>query len=208
MFLLVGLGNPGKNYEDTRHNVGFMALDSIIQRHNFSAPKLKFKGEFTEGSIADEKVFLLKPSTFMNRSGSSVQEAIKFYKVPLENIIVIHDDLDLKTGKVKIKTGGGAGGHNGLKDIDSQIGKEYKRLRVGIGHPGDKDEVSGYVLSKFSKEERALIDKTIDLITDGIDKLITDGEEKFLNGFYLRKPETENKKLETVNKTGKNDNGL
>jgi len=158
MFLIVGLGNPGREYENTRHNVGFLIADEMRRLHNFSSPKIKFHSELSEGHIDGQKILIQKPLTYMNLSGNSVIQAAKFLKIDLENIIVIHDDLDLAVGKVKVKTGGGNGGHNGLRDIDAHIGKEYQRVRIGIGHPGNKDMVSDYVLHKFGKEDREIID--------------------------------------------------
>jgi PTH1 family peptidyl-tRNA hydrolase len=158
MWLLVGLGNPGKEYENTRHNIGFKAVDEIIHRFSFSGAQKKFHGQLHSGMIGNEKTLALKPSTFMNHSGVSVMEAVNFYKIPLENVIVFQDELDLVVGKVRIKTGGGAGGHNGIKDIDARIGKNYHRVRIGIDHPGQAHQVSGYVLKPFSKEDIATIE--------------------------------------------------
>lgn len=156
MWLLAGLGNPGPKYADNRHNIGFMVLDELI-RHNDSpvAPawREKFNGMVAEARIGTEKVLLLKPTTFMNNSGQSVAAAARFYKIPPERVIVFHDELDLPPGKVRVKLAGGSGGHNGLKSIDSHLGKNYWRVRLGIGHPGHKDRVSGYVLSDFSKAD-------------------------------------------------------
>jgi PTH1 family peptidyl-tRNA hydrolase len=159
MFLIVGLGNPGKEYENTRHNIGFMVSASICRHHNFSGKKLKFHSEIFEGTIDGHKIMLMNPLKYMNLSGICVAQAANFLKIPLENIIVIHDDIDLLVGKIRIKIGGGSGGHNGLKDIDARLGKEYKRVRIGIGHPGDRDIVPDYVLNNFSKEDRIIIDR-------------------------------------------------
>ena len=151
MFLLVGLGNPGPEYALTRHNIGFMAVDVLAAAARFTS---KFHGETATLSIEDEKVILLKPMTFMNLSGKSVQAAMAFYKIPPENVIVLHDELDLPLGKIRIKQGGGANGHNGLKDIDQMVGPDYWRIRLGIGHPGMKEQVHGHVLSRFTKDEQ------------------------------------------------------
>lgn len=156
MFLLVGLGNPGPEYALTRHNIGFMAIDALAAAARFSS---KFHGDTTALSIEDEKIILLKPMTFMNLSGKSVQAAAAFYKIPPSNIIVFHDELDLPLGKIRIKKGGGANGHNGLKDIDQMIGPEYWRVRLGIGHPGMKEQVHGHVLSRFTNDEMTVVDK-------------------------------------------------
>jgi len=158
MYIIVGLGNPGKEYENTRHNIGFDVITKIAEDFNFSNFVSKFQGLYSEGEIAGEKVKLLMPQTFMNLSGKSVAEIIKFYKVSLENLIVIHDELDLALGKIRIKKGGSNGGHNGLKSIDGMLGKEYQRLRFGIGHPGNKLKVNSYVLGKFAKDEVERVD--------------------------------------------------
>jgi PTH1 family peptidyl-tRNA hydrolase len=152
--LIVGLGNPGSEYQDNRHNVGFMAVDEIIRRYSLSAPRSKFKGELSEGEINGKKVFTIKPSTFMNKSGVSVSEVAKFYKIPPEDIYVLYDELDLILAKVKVKVGGGDGGHNGIKSIDSHIGKNYNRIRIGIDHPGHKAKVHSHVLGDFKTKER------------------------------------------------------
>jgi PTH1 family peptidyl-tRNA hydrolase len=154
MWLLVGLGNPGPSYSGNRHNAGFIAVDAIANKYSASNFAAKFHGEVAKADIAGEQILLLKPQTFMNLSGKSVLAAMSFYKIPPENVIVLHDDLDLQLGQLRIKQGGGHGGHNGLRDIDALIGKNYWRLRLGIGHPGDKEQVHGYVLSNFSTEQR------------------------------------------------------
>ena len=182
MFLVVGLGNPGDEYAKTRHNIGFMAADEIHSRYNFSPFKAKFDGLLAEGKIGTEKVLLLKPQTFMNLSGNSVIKVVTFYKIPPENIIVLHDDKDLALGKLKAKLGGSAGGHNGLKNIDSHIGQKYNRIRIGVGSPKDynMDTVS-FVLSKFSKEDMSKLEENIEFIADSIDKLISDGIDSYSN---------------------------
>lgn len=181
MKLLVGLGNPGAEYKKTRHNVGFMAVEAIAHRHNFLAPKLKFHSEILEGTIEGHKVLLQKPQTYMNLSGGAVQRLCQFYKIPPENVIVFHDDLDLAFGKIKIKQGGGHGGHNGLKSIDSHMGNPYFRVRIGVGHPGDKEKVTGHVLGEFSSDERQQVEKLMDHIADTVPLLLTQGGEAFLN---------------------------
>jgi PTH1 family peptidyl-tRNA hydrolase len=165
MFLLVGLGNPGKKYENTRHNIGFKAVDEIIRRFSFTSVGNKYKSLCYSGDIGGHKVIAIEPQTFMNRSGIAVQEAANFYKIPLENIIVAHDELDLLPGKVRVKQGGGAGGHNGLKSIDAHLGKEYVRVRIGIGHPGSKDEVTGYVLSAFEQTQDIQMQRLVEEIS-------------------------------------------
>uniref|UniRef100_A0A7C1P4V1 Peptidyl-tRNA hydrolase n=1 Tax=Agrobacterium albertimagni TaxID=147266 RepID=A0A7C1P4V1_9HYPH len=151
MIILAGLGNPGAQYQKNRHNIGFMAVDAIQRRHGFSPWAKKFKAEISEGTLAGEKVMLIKPQTFMNLSGESVGEAMRFYKLGPEDIVAIYDELDLLPGKARIKTGGGHGGHNGIKSLDAHCGLNYRRLRLGIGHPGDKSKVHNHVLGDFAK---------------------------------------------------------
>lgn len=153
MLVLAGLGNPGPKYEATRHNIGFMVIDEIAAAHGFGPWRARFQGMTADGLIAGRKVMLLKPMTYMNESGRSVGEALRFFKLDLSALTVFYDDLDLAPGKIRVKTGGGAGGHNGIRSIDSHIGKEYQRVRLGIGHPGDRAQVLGYVLSPFAKAE-------------------------------------------------------
>jgi PTH1 family peptidyl-tRNA hydrolase len=153
MQLWVGLGNPGAQYALHRHNVGFMALDTIAEVHGFGPVKKAFQGWTQEGRIGSEKILLLKPATFMNESGRSVGEALRFYKLSTDDLTVFHDELDLAPFKVKIKQGGGTAGHNGLRSIDQHMGPDFRRVRIGIGHPGHKDRVTGYVLGNFSKQE-------------------------------------------------------
>lgn len=160
MFLLVGLGNIGKKYELTRHNFGFLALDSIISQHNLSKSTNKFESEVFTGQVGETKVIAIKPQTFMNNSGISVGAASSFYKIPPENIIVFHDEIDIKLGEIRIKQGGGNAGHNGLKSIDQRIGKDYWRFRLGVSRPENPGyEVSDYVLSRFSKDELVVADE-------------------------------------------------
>ena len=185
MLLLVGLGNPGKQYEHNRHNIGFMAVDEIIYRHNFSEPKVKFQGLLSEGRLGNEKALILKPMTFMNLSGKSVSEAARFYKIPPENIFVFYDELDLAPGKIKFKTGGGNAGHNGLRSIDQYINKNYHRIRIGIGHPGHKDRVTGHVLGNFSNADNTWLEPMIDAIGRSADKLSSGDGVDFLNEIGL-----------------------
>ena len=153
MQLWVGLGNPGASYALHRHNVGFMALDTIAEAHDFAPPQKKFQGWLQEGRIGGAKILLLKPATFMNESGRSVSEALRFYKFDPDALTVFHDDLDLAPFKVKVRMGGGLAGHNGLRSIDQHIGPDFRRVRIGIGHPGHKDRVTGYVLGNYAKAE-------------------------------------------------------
>lgn len=182
MFLVVGLGNPGSEYEATRHNIGFMAVDVIADRYKFSSFKSKFDGLIADGSIEGQKCLLLKPQTYMNLSGNSVIKAVSFYKILPENIIVIHDDMDLQISQIKAKLGGGTGGHNGLKSIDAHIGSNYNRIRLGVGHPkGQGDMVINHVLSRFSKTDLEYVNKNIEIVVDDIPILIKKGIAAFSN---------------------------
>jgi len=163
MFLLVGLGNPGPEYALTRHNIGFMALDALAGAASFTA---KFHGLSASLTIEGEKLILLKPQSFMNLSGKAVQAAMAFYKIAPENVIVFHDELDLPLGKIRIKLGGGANGHNGIKDIDQMVGPNYWRIRLGIGHPGMKEQVHGHVLSRFSGDEMLEVQKVLKVLAE------------------------------------------
>lgn len=159
MLLWVGLGNPGANHALDRHNIGFMVVDAIADDHKFGSEQSKFSGLVRTGQIEDQKVLILKPTTFMNKSGVAVQKAMAFYKIPLWNVTVFHDELDLAPGKIRVKMGGGLAGHNGLRSINQLCGgPDFQRIRLGIGHPGHKDRVSGYVLSGFAKDEIDLRD--------------------------------------------------
>ena len=191
MFLVVGLGNPGAEYAATRHNVGFMAADELHRRYNFSPFRAKFDGLIAEGQIEGKKIYLLKPQTYMNLSGNSVVKAAHFYKILPQNIIVIHDDMDLPTDKIKAKLGGGPGGHNGLKSLDACITPNYNRIRIGVGHPKDKsgENVINHVLSGFSKQDKENIEHNIDIVADLIGVLVTKGVAEFSNqlGMALHK---------------------
>lgn len=182
MFLVVGLGNPGEEYALTRHNIGFMAADKIFSRYNFNPFKSKFEGLIAEGNIDGEKVLLLKPQTFMNLSGNSVVKVASFYKIEPKNIIVIHDDKDLVLGKIKAKIGGSAGGHNGIKNIDSHIGTEYNRIRIGAGSPKEHHtDTINFVLSRFSKAEMEVLEERLDFVADTINELIKKGIAHYSN---------------------------
>ena len=182
MFLIVGLGNPGVEYENTRHNVGFMAVDALSEKYKFSSSKLKFDGVIADGSIDGQRCLLLKPHTFMNLSGNSVIKVASFYKIPPEQIIVIHDDMDLQVSQIKAKKGGGTGGHNGLKSIDAHIGSDYNRIRLGVGHPkGQGDVVINHVLSRFSKDDLEYINKNIEIVINDINILLKKGISAFSN---------------------------
>lgn len=181
MLLIAGLGNPGSKYENNRHNVGFMAADAIARRHSFSPWSKKFQGLVCDGRIGDEKVLLIKPQTFMNLSGQSVGEAMRFHKLAPADLIVLYDELDLAPGKVRIKTGGGAGGHNGIRSLDAHCGKDYRRVRIGIGHPGVKELVMPHVLGDFAKADREWLDPLLDAIADNADKLVGGDDNGFMN---------------------------
>jgi PTH1 family peptidyl-tRNA hydrolase len=184
--LLVGLGNPGPEYAQHRHNVGFMALQRIAERHGFGTVKSRFKGMTVEGRIAGQKVLALKPTTFMNRSGDAVAEAVKFFKIPPARVIVLYDELDLAPGKMKVKLGGGAAGHNGIRSIDGAIGPDFWRVRIGIGHPGHKDLVHNYVLHAFAKADKDWLDPMLDAISDEIGAMLDGQSELFMTKVAAR----------------------
>lgn len=192
MLLIVGLGNPGQKYKNNRHNIGFMAVDAIGHTHGFSAEKNKFSGIVREGVIqtssGPKKTLLLKPTTYMNESGRSVGKAAQFYKIPLEDIIVFHDELDLEPGKLRVKTGGGIAGHNGLRSIRQHLGADFHRVRMGIGHPGHKDRVHGYVLSDFAKSEQNWVEELCEACARATDLLATKDFEKFQTKVSLLAP--------------------
>lgn len=185
MHILVGLGNPGAEYAGHRHNIGFMVIDKLAGASGVSSFSSKFGGEAAMAEIAGEKVLFLKPSTYMNHSGQSVSKAMLFYKLTPEKVIVFYDELDLEPGKVRVKMAGGAGGHNGIKSIDQHIGKNYLRVRIGIGHPGHKDAVSGYVLSNIPKAEQELQERTIRAVADHTPLLIKRDIDDFMNKVAL-----------------------
>ena len=167
MKLIVGLGNPGAKYARNRHNIGFMALDMIASDHGFGPWKQKFQGLVTEGRFGSDRAVLLKPETFMNNSGQSVAAAMKFHKIDAEDVVVFHDELDLAPGKIRFKMSGGHAGHNGLRSIHAHIGADYGRIRMGVGHPGHKDRVAGFVLSDFAKAEQDWLDDVLRGCADG-----------------------------------------
>jgi len=186
MKLFVGLGNPGAKYAGNRHNIGYMAVDRIAADHGFGPWRSKFQGEVSEGRLGGEKVLLLKPATFMNLSGQSVGEAMRFHKLDPADVIVFHDELDLAPGKCRTKSGGGHAGHNGLRSIHAHIGEAYDRVRLGIGHPGHKDRVAGYVLSDFAKADADWLDDLLRGISDGAVDLALGRGPQFLNAVALR----------------------
>lgn len=183
-YLIVGLGNPGNQYSLNRHNIGFMAIDVIADIQNFPSFKSKFSALVSESKFSNQKIILLKPQTYMNLSGRSVAEAAKFYKISPENIYVFHDDLDVQPGRIKVKLGGGSGGHNGLKSLDQYIGQNYWRIRLGIGHPGFKDAVHGYVLGNFHKDDENWLVDLLSKIGKAIPDLFQDTPANWLNKIY------------------------
>ena len=186
MKLFVGLGNPGVNYALNRHNIGFMVMDQIANDHRFGPWRDKFKGRLCEGKLNSKKVLLLKPETFMNLSGQSVEAAANFYKLNLDQITVFHDELDLPPNKLRMKQGGGHAGHNGLRSIHSHLGSDYARVRLGIGHPGQKDLVANYVLHNFSKAEQDQLSLLLEGISDGIPQLVDNKPSEFMNTVALK----------------------
>lgn len=185
MHLIVGLGNHGKGYAGNRHNIGFMAIESIARAHSFPAFRARFQALVSEGTLGGERVMLMMPQTWMNESGRAVGEAARFYKLEEKDVTVIHDELDLPPARVRIKTGGGNAGHNGLKSIAAHLGSDFRRLRLGIGHPGDKNRVHDYVLSDFAKSEEAWVETLIEAIARHANLLADGPEASFLNKVHL-----------------------
>jgi peptidyl-tRNA hydrolase, PTH1 family len=185
MLLIAGLGNPGVQYADNRHNIGFMAADTIVRRHNFGPWQKKFSGLVSEGLLDGTKALVLKPQTFMNDSGRSVLAAMSFYKLDLKDLVVIYDELDLAPGKLRVKTGGGSGGHNGIKSIDQHCGKDYRRVRLGIGHPGNKDLVHNHVLGNFAKADGQWLEELLDAIASAAPLFASPDENAFANKVAL-----------------------
>ena len=185
MRLIVGLGNPGARYERNRHNIGFMAVDAIVRRHSFPPFRPRFKGEFAEGTIAGEKVMLLKPQTYMNDSGESVAAAARFYKIEPGEVAVLYDELDLAEGKVRVKRGGGAAGHNGIRSIDALFANDFWRVRIGIGHPGAKELVLHYVLQNFPAEEMEWVRPVLEAAAEAAPLLVADDTAGFMTKIAL-----------------------
>jgi len=186
MKLFVGLGNPGAKYASNRHNIGYMAVDRIAADHGFAPWKSKFQGQTTQGRLGRDRVILLKPETFMNLSGQSVVAAVKFFKLDPFDVTVFHDELDLVPGKMRLKSGGGHAGHNGLRSIHQHLGPEYNRVRLGIGHPGHKDRVAAYVLHDFAKSDQDWISDLMQGISDGSTALADGDTQRFMNTVALR----------------------
>ena len=185
MRLLVGLGNPGPEHAHNRHNVGFLAAGEIARRYSFGPAKARFKGEYFEGNISNEKIGILLPLTYMNLSGQAVSNIVQFYKIANKDIFVLHDEIDLEPGRVKVKRGGSSAGHNGLRSLDQHIGIDYWRIRLGVGHPGNREAVKYYVLNDFAKIERPLIANMIDAITGAFPLLLTGETNLFMNQVSL-----------------------
>lgn len=185
MLLLVGLGNPGRRYAGNRHNIGFMAVDEIHRRHRFAPWRARFEGETAEGLLDGEKTLLLKPATYMNESGRAVGQAMRFYKLTPGDVVVVYDELDLPPGKMRLKTGGGNAGNKGMRSIESHIGKEYRRLRLGIGHPGMKELVNSYVLHDFAKEDHEWLDPLLAAVAEHAPLLAKGDDANFMNRVHL-----------------------
>jgi PTH1 family peptidyl-tRNA hydrolase len=185
MLLFVGLGNPGANHAGNRHNIGFMVVQAIAARHRIAPWRRRFQGLAVEGPIGSERVLLLLPGTYMNESGRAVTEAVNFYKLGLDQVVVFHDEIDLAPAKVRVKTGGGVAGHNGLRSITSHIGNDYRRVRIGVGHPGVKELVHGHVLSDFAKSERPWVEALCEIIADNADLLAKGQDATFQNKVHL-----------------------
>jgi PTH1 family peptidyl-tRNA hydrolase len=197
--LIAGLGNPGSQYARNRHNAGFIVADELHAHYKFGPWKAKFDGLLSEGVLAGRKTYLLKPQTYMNLSGGSVAPALKFYKIPLEALVVIHDEIDLAAGKLKVKTGGGDAGQNGLRSITSALGPDYRRVRLGIGHPGDKDRVSGHVLQNFSADDIVWLKPLVGAMVEAAPLLARDDDNGFMSkvALLLHPPKEPTKKKDT-----------
>jgi PTH1 family peptidyl-tRNA hydrolase len=182
MYLVVGLGNPGDEYRNTRHNVGFDIIDLLSEKYNIKISRIKFKGVYGEGNIEGEKVILLKPQTYMNLSGESIRELISFYKIPHDKIIVIYDDISLEVGRLRIRSKGSAGGHNGIKSIIAQLATdEFPRIKVGVGQPNS--DMVKHVLGRFSKEDRDKVEKTFEAVSKAVETIISDNVDEAMNKF-------------------------
>jgi PTH1 family peptidyl-tRNA hydrolase len=199
MHLIVGLGNPGSKYQGNRHNIGFMAVDAIVRRHGFSPWRKRFQGEASEGVLAGEKVLVLKPMTYMNESGRAAGEAMRFYDIDPAQLAVFYDELDLAPGKLRVKLGGGAAGHNGIRSLIAHCGPHFVRVRMGIGHPGDKALVQPHVLSDFAKADQAWLSPLLDAVADHLPLLVQGEEGSFQNKVHLAlnpAPERQSSKAE------------
>ena len=204
MKLFVGLGNPGADYALNRHNVGFMAVDAIAAVHNFPAWRHRFSGLLTEGRLGGAKVLLLTPQTYMNESGRSAGEAMRFYKLDVSDVVVFHDELDLAVGKVRVKVGGGVAGHNGLKSLSAHLGNDYVRVRIGVGHPGHRERVVGHVMNDFAKADFDWLEPLIVAIADAAPHLVDGANDKFQTqvAHQTQSPEPEKKKAKSQDNAG------
>jgi PTH1 family peptidyl-tRNA hydrolase len=207
--LIVGLGNPGARYERNRHNIGFMAVDRVVRRHGFGPYRGKFQGAVAEGTIGGERVHALKPETFMNASGDAVGEAARFYKIAPEEIAVLYDEIDLAPGKLRVKQGGGAAGHNGIRSIDDAIGENYWRVRLGVGHPGVKELVQPYVLQNFAAEEMVWLVPLLEAVAEALPLLVADDAAGFMTkvALILKPPPPKAPRAEEASK-GNGDVGM
>ena len=185
MLLIVGLGNPGSGHARNRHNIGFMAIDAIARRHGLARFRARFHGQAAEGAIAGHRVVALKPLTFMNDSGRSVAAAAAFYRIPPADVVVLHDEIDLASGRLRVKTGGGLAGHKGLKSIAAHLGAGFRRVRLGVGHPGDKDRVAGHVLRNFAKADRAWLETILEAIAENFDLIVEGDDAAFMSKVAL-----------------------
>jgi PTH1 family peptidyl-tRNA hydrolase len=185
MLLLVGLGNPGARYAGNRHNIGFLVVQAIAKRHGIGPWRRRFAGLACEGPLGSVRTLLLLPGTYMNESGRAVAEAVHFYKLPISDVTVFHDEIDLPPGKVRVKVGGGVAGHNGLRSISEHIGNDYRRVRIGVGHPGDKDRVQHYVLSDFAKSDRDWVEALIAILADDAELIARGQDASFQNKVHL-----------------------
>jgi PTH1 family peptidyl-tRNA hydrolase len=191
MHIIAGLGNPGRTHANYRHNVGFMAADRIARRHSFAPWSSKFSAEIAEGGLGGDRVLLVKPQTYMNLSGEAIGKVLRFYRLGPDDLTVIYDEIDLAPGRVRVKTGGGAGGHNGIRSIDAHCGAEYHRVRIGIGHPGDKTRVTSHVLGDFAKADREWLDPLLDAIAEHAGLLVTREHANFMNRIGMARPASE-----------------
>ena len=191
MHLFVGLGNPGAAHARNRHNVGFLVLDALARRWGFAPWRKRFRGLAAEGRIDGARALGFKPETWMNRSGVAVGEAARFYKVPPARVVVVHDEVDLAPGKIRVKTGGGSAGHNGLRSIDAHFGNAYRRMRIGVGHPGDKALVTSFVLRDFAAEDRAWLDALLPAVVDAAPWIVRDDDPGFMTRVALLRSRAE-----------------
>ncbi len=207
MLLIAGLGNPGRRYAGHRHNIGFMAVDEIHRRHRLSPWRARFEGETSEGTLDGEKVLLLKPATYMNESGRSLSQAMRFYKLKPGEVVVIYDELDLPPGKLRMKRGGSSAGHKGLRSIEAHIGSDFRRMRLGIGHPGAKELVNGYVLHDFAKADREWIDPLLVAVAEHTPLLAKDDDANFMNRVHLATTHEEEQPDEPAEASPRQDRG-